>query len=252
VVYPAPSSRRRKRKSVRHVKVTHAPWKNETGACAWTRSENVRELSGVREVAAEGEDEDEVGAVGEVLMMIEADVLEIAAGAVGADAPDPCHDPDPGRLEGVVLLVNPLSVRGVLGLALSVLPEGIVPRDGARGRARDPARPLPVDGSVPFPPRLPVNASPLLVARGVIAVVHLPAEGGTHRMTGPSHVVEALAKGRVGVVGALLLHDAERIAFLDLPPRKVGGVKEVLPIAAATPAVNLRLMQVARALIVVA
>lgn len=153
--------------------------------------------------------------------------------------------PGPGLLEGVFLLVNPLSVQGALGLALSALPEGIVPRDGTRGHTRDPALPLPVDGSVLSPLHLPVSASPLLVARGVIAVVHLPAEGGTHQMIVPDHAVEALAKGRVGVAGALPLHDAERRAFLDPPLREVGGAKGALAIVAAALAVNLQLVEAA-------
>lgn len=161
-------------------------------------------------------------------------------------APGPCHDPDPGHLEGAVLhLVNPLSVPGVLGLVLSALPGGTVPRDDTRGRTRDPALPLPVDDSVLSPPHHPVNASPLPVARDVIAVVHLPAEGGTPQSTVPGHGAEALAKGRVGAVGALLLHDAERRAFPDLLPRKVGGAKGALVIVAAALAVNLRLKRAA-------
>lgn len=86
MVYHAPSSRRKKRKCVRHVKVTHAPWKKEIGVCAWTRSENVRERSETRGAAAEGEGEGGVEAVGEeALTMIVVDALEIVAGAVGAE-----------------------------------------------------------------------------------------------------------------------------------------------------------------------
>lgn len=145
----------------------------------------------------------------------------------------------------MVLLTNPLSVQGVLGLVLSVLLEGIVPQDDTRGRTRDPALPLPVGGSVLSPPHRLVNASPLLAVRGVIAVVPLTAEDGTHQMIVPDHVVEALAKGLVDVVGALLLHDAERRAFLDLLPRKVGGAKEALAIVPVALAVGPQSMEAA-------
>lgn len=145
----------------------------------------------------------------------------------------------------MVLLVNPLSVRGVLGPALSARPEGIVPRDGTRGRTRDPVLPLPVDDSVPSPPHLHANATPLLVARDVIAVARPPAEGDTHQMAVPGHVAEVSAKGQLGVAGALPLHGAERRAFLDLLPLEVGGAREAPQIVAATLAVNLQLMGVA-------
>jgi len=156
-------------------------------------------------------------------------------------APGPYHDLGPGHLEDVVLLpVAPLSAQGVPGPALSALhlPEGTAPQDGARG----PALPHPVGGSVPFPPHLPVNASPALAARNVIAAVPLPAEGGTRQTTVPGHVVEALGMGQVGVVGAPLLHGAENRASPDLLPQNVGGAKEARAIAAAALAVNLRVM----------
>jgi len=237
----APSSRRRKRKCARHVKVTRAPWKKEIGACAWTRSENVKDLSGTRGVAGAEEAVGGAEAVGEEgLMMIVAGVLETVAGAAGADAPGPCHDPGPDHLEDVVLLLaNPLSVQGVLGPALLVQPEDTAPRDGTRGHTRDPALPHPVGGSVLSPPHRLANASPPPVARGAIAVVHLPAEGDIHQITDLGHVVGALATGRVGVAGAPPLHDAERRVSLDLLPRGVGGVKEAIAIAAAAAAAAL-------------
>lgn len=160
-------------------------------------------------------------------------------------APGSYHGPGPGLPEGVVLPlpVNPLSVQGVLDPALSVLPEGIVPRDGTRGRTLDPALLLPVDGSVLSPLHRPVNAYLLPVARGVIVVAHLPAEGGTHQMTVPGHAVEALARGLASAVEALPLLDAERRASLDRLPRKVGGAKETLVLVAAALAVNLQLAE---------
>ena len=97
-----------------------------------------------------------------------------------------------------------------------------------------------------------MNVSLFLVARGVIAVVRLPAEGGTRRVTAPGRVVEALVKGQVGAAGVLPLHDAERGAFLDLLPQKVGGAKGALAIVAAALPVNPRLMQAARTSIAVA
>lgn len=83
---PAPSSRRKKRKCARHVKVTHAPWKKEIGVCVWTRSENATERSGMRGAAAEEEVEGAVEVAGEeASMMIAAGAPETVAGAVGAE-----------------------------------------------------------------------------------------------------------------------------------------------------------------------
>ena len=157
--------------------------------------------------------------------------------------PDPYHDLGPGRLEGVVLLLAiPLSAQGVPGPALSVLPEGIAPRDGTRGRARGPVLLRLAGGSAPSPPHLPANASLALVARSVTVVVLLLAGGGTRQMTVPSHVVEALATGQVGVVGAPP-RDAESRAYLDLLLRKVGGARGARAIAAVALAVNLLVME---------
>lgn len=152
----------------------------------------------------------------------------------------------------VPLLASPLSAQGVLDPALLVLPEDTAPRDGTRGHTRDPALPHPVGDSVPSPPHRLANASPPPVARGVTAVAHLPAEGDIHQMTDLGHVVEALATGRVGVVEAPPLHDAERRAFLDLLPRKVGGAKEALVIAAAALGVDPPVTETAWMSIVVA
>lgn len=155
-------------------------------------------------------------------------------------APNPYHDPGPGRLEGgAPLLANPLSARGVLGPGPLALPEGIAPRDGTRGHTQGPAPPHLADGSVPSPQRLPVNASLVLVARSVIAVVPLPAEDAIRLMTAPGHVVEALSTGQVGVVGVPPPRDAESRASQDLLPRKVGGAKGARATAAVTLAVNL-------------
>lgn len=139
----------------------------------------------------------------------------------------------------VLPLVTPLSVQGALGPALSALPEGIALRDGTRGHALGPALPHPVDGNVPSPPHLPVNACPVLVARDAIAAVPLLAEGGTRQTTVPGHVVEALGMGQVGVVGAPLFHDAENRASPDLLPQEAEGAKEARAIAAAALGVNL-------------
>jgi len=159
-------------------------------------------------------------------------------------APNPYHDPGPGHLEGGgLLLVIPLSARGVPGPDLSVLPEGIAPRDGTRGRTQGPALPHLVDGSGPSPPHLPVNANLVLVGKSVIVVVPLPAEGAIHPMTAPGHVVEALATGRVGVVGVPPPRDAESRAPRDLLPRKVGGAREAQAIAAVALVVNLPVVQ---------
>ena len=142
-------------------------------------------------------------------------------------APDPHRGPDPGRPEdAALLLVTPLSAQGVLDPAPSALPEGIAPRDGTRGRTRGLVLPHLVDGSVLSLPHLPVSACLVLVARSVIAVVPLPAEGGTRQTIDPGHVVGALDTGQVGVVGVLPLHGAESGASPDLPRRKVGGAKE--------------------------
>jgi len=202
------------------------------------RSESVREQTGTRGVAAEGEAVGGVGAVEEALTMTVADALETVDGAVEADAPDPHHGQGPGHFEDVVLLlVTPLSVQGVLGPALSALPEGIAPRDGTRG----PALPHPVDDNVLSLPHLPVNACPVLVARSVIAAVPLLAEGDTRQKIVPGHVVGALAMGQVGVVGVPPFHGAESGASPDLLRRKVGGAKEAQAIAAAALVVNLPL-----------
>ena len=168
-------------------------------------------------------------------------------------APDPYLDRGPGHLEDVVLLlVVLLSAQEVLGLALSVLLEGIAPRDGTQGRVRGPALLHPADGHVPFPPRLHVNVSLVPVARNVIAVAPLPAEGGTRQATAPGHVVGALATGQVGVVEVPLLRSAENGASLDLPHRKVGGAKEAAAAAAAALVVNPPVMGTTLTLIVVA
>ena len=140
----------------------------------------------------------------------------------------------------------PLSARGVLGPDLSALPEGIAPRDGTQGHTQGPALPHLVDGSVPSPRHLLVNASLALVARSVIAVVRLPAEDATHLTTAPGRVAEALATGQVGVVGVHPPHDAESRAPQDLLPLKVGGAKEARTAAAATLVANLPVAQTTR------
>lgn len=244
------------------MKVTRLLWKKEIGECASTRLENERERIELKGVAVEGEVAGVVGAVvEEVLKVIVADALGTPAGVAGAEyvlntpindttdkvfrsAPNPHHDPGPGHLEGgALLLVIPLSARGVLGPDLSALPEGIVPRDDTQGHTRGLALPHLVDGNVPSPRHLPVNGSPVLVARSVIAAVPLPAEDATHPMTAPGHVAEALDTGQVGVVGVLPLHDAESRAPQDLLPRKVGGAKEVQTVVAVTLVVNLPVAQ---------
>ena len=256
MAYPAHSSKRRKRKCARHVKVIRALWKKEIGACAWMKLENVREQSGTRGAAAEGEVAVGVGAVEEAaLMMIAADAPETVAGAAGVEyvsstlsqkvantislsVPRTCHDLGPGHHEDVAL-VNPLSVQGALGPVLSVLFEGIAPQDGTRGHTQGPALPHPVDDNAPSPPHHPVYASPLLVARDVIVVAHLPVGGGIHRTTALDRPVEALAAGQVGAGGAPPPHDVEGRAFPDRLPRKVEDAKGALAIAAAVLAVNL-------------
>jgi hypothetical protein len=63
-----------------------APWKKEIGACALTRSENVKEWSVTTGAADAGEVADGVGAVGEeALMTIVVDVFETVAGVAGAE-----------------------------------------------------------------------------------------------------------------------------------------------------------------------
>ena len=167
-------------------------------------------------------------------------------------APNPYHGPGPGHLEGgALLLVIPLSARGVLGPGLSALPEGIVLRDDTRGHTQGPALPHLEDGSVPSPPLLPVNANLVLVARSVIAVVLLPAEGATHLMTALGHAVEVQGMGQVGVVG-VRLRDAEGRASQDLLPRMAGGAKEVQAIAAVALVVNLPVVQITRTPVAVA
>ena len=211
----------------------------------------------MRGAVVEGEAVGAVGAVvEEVLKAIVADALGTPAGVAEAEyvsntltnnttdkmfhsALNPYHDPGPGRLEGGALLVIPPSARGVPGPDLSALPEGIALLDGSRGHTQGPVLPHLVDGSVPSPQHLPVNASLVLVVRSVIAVVPLPAEGATRPMTAPGHVVEALAMGQVGVVGVPPLHDAESRASQDPPPRKVGDANEVRATTAATLVVNL-------------
>lgn len=223
-----------------------APWKKEIGACAWTKSGNVRERNGVRGAEGEGEAVGEAGVVEEeVSTMIVVDVLEIVVGAAGAGAPGLRHDPGLGHPEDAVpLLVNPLLAQGVPDPALLVLPEGIAPRDGTRGHTRGLALPHPADGSAPSPLHHPVNVH-RLVARGVIVAVHLPAKGGTRRMSDLGHAVEALVMDRVGVVGPLPLRDAEGRASLDLLHRKAGGAEGARAIVAAAHAVNPPVMEAA-------
>lgn len=144
-------------------------------------------------------------------------------------AHDQRHDRCPGHLAGVVpLLVNPLSVRGVPDLDLSVLPGGIAHRDGTRGRTQDPALLHLVDGSAPSPLHRPANASLVLVVRDAIVVVRLPAEGGTPPVTDLGRAVEAPPVGRIGVVGVPLLRDAEGGAFPGPLPQRLGGAEGAL------------------------
>ena len=151
----------------------------------------------------------------------------------------------------VLLIVVLLSVQGVLGLGLSVLPDGIAPQDGTRGHTRGPALPHLVDGSVLSPPRLPVNARLLLVVRNVIAVVPLLAGGGTLQAIVQGHVVGALPTGQADAVEALPFHGVENKASPDLLHRKVGGANEARAIAAAALAADLPLMETTWTLIVV-
>lgn len=184
---------------------------------------------------AEGEVVDGAGEAAEAaLTMIAVGAPETVAGVVGAGAHDQRHDQCPGHPVGVVpLLANPRSVRGVLGLVLSVLPEGITHRDGTRGRTRDPALPRLVDGSAPSPLRRPANASLVLVVRDVIAVVRLPAEGGTPLPIDLGHAVEAPLVGRIGVVGVPLLHDAEEGVSPGPLPQRLGDAEGALVAVAA-------------------
>jgi hypothetical protein len=269
VAYLAHSSKRRRRKCVRHVKVIRALWKKEIGACAWTRSETVRGLNGTRGAAAGGEVGVGVEAAEEALMTIEADALETVAGAAGVEyvssslsqqvadtmslsAPRACRDLGPGHHEDTVLLVNPLSAQGALGPVLSALFEGIAPQDGTRGHTRGLVLPHPVDDNAPSPLRRPVNGSPLLVARDVIVVAHLPAGGGIHRTTALGRPVEALATGQVGAGGAPPPHDVEGRAFPDRLLHKVEDAKGAPAIAAVVLAVNLPVIDHARKAITVA
>lgn len=166
-------------------------------------------------------------------------------------APDPFHDPGPGHHEDAVPpLVVPLSARGVLGPALSVLPEDIVLRGDTPDHVRGPALPHLVDASVQHRPHLPANANPALVARSVIAVALLLVGGGTRQVIVPGRVVGVLAMGQVGVVGVLPLHGAESRTSPYLPRRRIGGTKEARATAAAALAANLLVMEIAWALIV--
>lgn len=203
---------------------------------------------------AEGEVVDGAGeAVEAALTMIAVGALETVAGVVGAGAHDRRHDRCPGHPAGVVpLLANPLSVRGVLGLVLSVLPEGIAHRDGTRGRTQDPALPRLVDGSAPSPLHRPANASLVLVARDVIAAVRLPAEGGTPLVTDPGHAVEAPLVGRISVVGVPLLHDAEGGASPGHLPQRLGNAEGALVTVAAEVAASPPMTGAARMSIAVA
>jgi len=87
-----------------------------------------------------------------------------------------------------------------------------------------------------------VNANLVHVAKSVIAVAPLPAEGATHLTTGLGHVVEALATGQVGVVG-VPPRDAESRASRDLLLRKAGGAKEAQTIATVALVANLPVVQ---------
>lgn len=184
---------------------------------------------------AEGEVVDGGGGAAEAaLTMIAAGALETVAGVVGAGAHDQHHDRCLGHPAGVVpLLANPPSVRGVHGLVLSVLPEGIAHRDGTRGRTQDPALPRLVDGSAPSPLHHPANASLVLVVRDVIAVVRLPAEGDTPLVTDLGRAVEAPLVGRISVVGVPLLHDAEGGVSPGHLPQRLGDAEGVLVTVAA-------------------
>jgi len=189
----------------------------------------------MRGAAAEGEAAGGVEVAGEAASMMTAvGGLETVAGAVGVDAPDPFRDPGPGHPEDAVPpLVAPLSARGVLGPALSVLPEGIVLRGGTLGHVRGPAPSHLVGGNVQPHPHLPANANPVPAARSVIAVALLIVGGGTREVAVPGHVVEALATGQVDVVGALPLRGAESRTSPDPLHRIIGGAKEARATAAA-------------------
>lgn len=143
-------------------------------------------------------------------------------------APNPYRDLGPGRLDdGALRLAIPLSAQGVLGPGLSVLPEGIAPRDGTRGHTQGPALPHLVDGSVPSPPHLLVNVSLVLVVKSAIVVVPLPAGGVTRLTTVPGRVVEALDTDPTDVAGAPRpLHGVENRASQGHLPRKAGGAKK--------------------------